>query len=1560
VIDPTDPLLDLGDAAVPIVGDPVRLAFVLAAGGGLELPIEPSRLALLRRARRDGEQGLWLALGALAYGTRVAPIVVWPVELADDGRLVHARGRAPRINDVLVAALAADGIDLPLAGDGELDLATVLARASAVADARGWHVERVARVAVLSFAAFDVARDTATLGLANPLLNKLCGDAPADELPRPALDDVVAPLDADARQLAAISAAAAGASFVVTGGPGTGKSQTIANLVAHCTSAGKSVLVVSDRAPALDVVLRRLAAAGIGEFCLPLYGEHAAPAQAITALTRVLDRAFRPAPGSAGSERARALATALDTHRNAIHATTPLGITVHDVIARLVELRTVPRAALAERDAALLDRTGFDRRLTAVRALADAARHVEPIAGHAWRAAAPSQVDRTAPPCAPGAPTGFGGADGQALVPAVGEPGRVVRVLGELRAALGSLAASLARFALLVPGCVARTPVQLRALGALAARAALSPRPGAELLTVARSSRADDVGERVALIRARGGGAIEPPRDPATFIAIAQRRRALADEVAERFVDADALPAEELWAQLKRWTTSAAPLRFVALRGARGAVRAAAQPGAVESDAVMLSALEATIAERACRAALLAADAPARRWFGELGGDPLSLDLDAVERAATWGADLRRAFDRVTIAGGDTGRQTAWRALVAQVAAGPEQARVDRSGSAGPRSTAEGRCGDSINRSGSAGPRSTAEGRCGDSIDRSGSAGPRSTAEGRCGDLIEPFAELAAAVASWDRSLAELADATGIAMAALADGADHLQSLGVRLNELTHAAAAFPAWARFHSARHAARVAGVEPAIEAIERGDLPADQLADAWQRATLLAWLEAEMRATPALARFDGSSHHTRVAAFTEADRAAHAAARACAIARLSERVPSQRLAGHPESALLRAARADRPLRELLAGLPTLLPRLAPCVLATPQAVARELAVTGPRFDVVVFDEASQLPLGHALGALARAHAAVVVGDPQQGSGAGDVLAAALAAGWPKIELETHYRSRHDDVFAFANRAYYADRVDLLPAAAGAPDLGIAWRCVTGVADASGANRTEADAVVRDVVAALRARPERTIAVVVASRAQEELIRDLLHEACSAQPALVAALAAHAERGEPLLIATPDRLHGEERDVTVLSVGGSADELGAFAQAGASRWLAVATTRAREQLVVVTSFAPEAIPADAPACARELAALIERARDATNMRAESGEAMTPITAAIARALSDRGWIVRHRVGTGPLPVELAVVDPDRPDRFVLAIEHDGPTYARLASARDRDRLRAQRLAQLGWRVHRVWSLDWWRDPERETQRAHSAIVAALAASRQRVASAPVARPRVARGSTPLPVVVPSLAAATALAAGSGPTEALVGASTTPTRVARGSIAIGPYIAAAIPAGRRAPDDMFAPKHHAELGKVVEQVLAAEAPICLDLLARRVGAYFGVGKVTPRVTDQVRVALAGRGRWGDEEGVVWRLDQDPAAVPAVRIAGAHAAARRDVGEVPLSELAAAVRVVVERTHDIGPTDLVRDCARLLGFPRITERVAERVAAGVRLASARELIAVANDRATLP
>jgi hypothetical protein len=181
-------------------------------------------------------------------------------------------------------------------------------------------------------------------------------------------------------------------------------------------------------------------------------------------------------------------------------------------------------------------------------------------------------------------------------------------------------------------------------------------------------------------------------------------------------------------------------------------------------------------------------------------------------------------------------------------------------------------------------------------------------------------------------------------------------------------------------------------------------------------------------------------------------------------------------------------------------------------------------------------------------------------------------------------------------------------------------------------------------------------------------------------------------------------------------------------------------------------------------------------------------------------------------------------------------------------------------------------------------------------------------------------------------------------------------------YSAASIPAGRRTPDELYEPRLADEVGHIIDAILVSEAPIHLDLLARRVGAYFGIARVTLRVGERVRELVADRGRYGagSDADVVWRVDQDASALPTVRTADEAAETKRDVDEIPLSEIAAAAAVVLSRAIGAPLDDLARDTARLLGFARVTDRVARRMRTGIDLLVTRGGCLVDGDRASLP
>jgi hypothetical protein len=185
---------------------------------------------------------------------------------------------------------------------------------------------------------------------------------------------------------------------------------------------------------------------------------------------------------------------------------------------------------------------------------------------------------------------------------------------------------------------------------------------------------------------------------------------------------------------------------------------------------------------------------------------------------------------------------------------------------------------------------------------------------------------------------------------------------------------------------------------------------------------------------------------------------------------------------------------------------------------------------------------------------------------------------------------------------------------------------------------------------------------------------------------------------------------------------------------------------------------------------------------------------------------------------------------------------------------------------------------------------------------------------------------------------------------------------AVAKYIAASVPAGRRPADHVYEERYADEVAKIIGVVLAAEAPVHFDLLARRVGAYFGIGRVTAKLSERLRALLGDRGVFGAgaDQDVVWRPDQDRAALPGVRVSGDAAETKRDIDEVPIAEIAAAAAVVLSRTAGGPVDDLVKDAAKLLGFARVTDRIAKRVRLGVDALVQRGGCVVDNGRAAPP
>ncbi|MBM4393400.1 MAG: DUF3320 domain-containing protein, partial [Deltaproteobacteria bacterium] len=769
-----------------------------------------------------------------------------------------------------------------------------------------------------------------------------------------------------------------------------------------------------------------------------------------------------------------------------------------------------------------------------------------------------------------------------------------------------------------------------------------------------------------------------------------------------------------------------------------------------------------------------------------------------------------------------------------------------------------------------------------------------------------------------------------------------------RLVGLSQQMPRFRGWCFYRRAASEVERQGLEALVRAHATGQVRASQLVGAGERAVLSRWVAAVRDAEPALRDFEGKEQHRRVARFQAADRAHILLGRQRVLARLDARRPATR-AGMAESSEpgilareVKKQRAHLPVRKLLASIPNLLPRLKPCLLMSPLSIAQYLPAGGRPFDLVVFDEASQIGTHDAIGAIARGAQVVIVGDSKQlpptafftrDLGDGDeallpddndivemesILDEALAARLPEQMLGWHYRSRHEALIEFSNRHYYDNRLDVFPAARGRDgELGLRWHPVAGRYDKgkSRSNRAEAEALVGWLVEALRATAPgaRSFGVVTFSLPQQTLVQDLLDLARGEFPEIEAHWSD--ELLEPVFVKNLENVQGDERDVILFSICYGPDEsgktwmnFGPLNRKGGERRLNVAVTRARRSLHVFSTMTADHID-----LARTTATGAQHLKAFLAYAAERGSLgprpphHAPLGSEFERQVHDAivslGYRVDAQVGCGGYRIDLAVIHPDRPGEYLLGVECDGAAYHAAATARDRDRLRQDVLDGLGWSLHRVWSTDWWFDRAGQAEALRAALEAA-------------------RAEPPPPAPAP-------LAPASPPAVAAPVAADSP---------VVPYRVATLAAMKHGDTEaMYQSASTARLRAQVEQVIAEEAPIHVDDLCRRVSATWGISRVTDRVRRRVIEAAPGL---VTRDSFAWAPGADPAAWTAIR-GPAPDGSTRDVEAICPEELDAALSWTLSHALSLDEAALVREAARLFGIARPGRKVDERLRARV-------------------
>ena len=527
----------------------------------------------------------------------------------------------------------------------------------------------------------------------------------------------------------------------------------------------------------------------------------------------------------------------------------------------------------------------------------------------------------------------------------------------------------------------------------------------------------------------------------------------------------------------------------------------------------------------------------------------------------------------------------------------------------------------------------------------------------------------------------------------------------------------------------------------------MEASKVADILVGALLDSWIDQVSLSDPRLERWRSFERNQLVATFANLDQQLVQSAYSRIVRAYNDRVRGVAQESGAQVIIRESEKKTRhlPIRKLLERSTDVIQLIKPCMMMSPLTVSNYVPAT-TRFDVVVFDEASQVKPEDAVNCIYRGRQLIVAGDQKQlpptsfFSGADDesdeelddfesVLDSAKAAGLTPLPLTWHYRSRHESLIAFSNRAFYKGRLLTFPSATyEADDLGVSFHRAHGVyrRGTSRDNPIEAAKVAERVRFFVENYPDLSVGVVTMSEAQRTAVQGAMERLAQESPAIGSLLNSGAGIDD-FFVKALENVQGDERDVIIMSIGYGPDEHGKFTmnfgplnKKGGWRRLNVAITRARRRLEVVASFEYDQLIPGENETLRHFRRFMNYAQNGSSVFAIDSEDSLGGTESVFEEqvlaqIESWGYEVVPQVGVAGYRIDMAVRHPDRPGTYALGIECDGAAYHSAPTARDRDRLRHAVLEGLGWRLHRIWGLSWWRDRDNQVAALKLAIENAI-----------------------------------------------------------------------------------------------------------------------------------------------------------------------------------------------------------------------------------------------------
>ncbi|MDO5656755.1 MAG: DUF3320 domain-containing protein [Paracoccus sp. (in: a-proteobacteria)] len=1430
---------------------------------------------LYRKARSDMAEGgtntLFLAVGFLRWKRSEgdsrsyrAPLLLLPVKLErrsaqSEFRLTQLEDEV-RINATLLELLKRDFElripelegELPRDHSG-LDIPRIMEILRLrVRDVAGFEIVEDCALSTFSFAKYlmwkDLVDRTDSLRESNLVAHLVDNPTEAFEgaktpMPRPSdIDrkhgpgDILAPLPADSSQLAAVLAAAEGRDFVLIGPPGTGKSQTITNIIADQLGRGRTVLFVAEKSAALDVVHRRLERHGLGDAVLEL---HSSKADRKIVLAQ-LGRSWERASGANAqdwirvADDLRLTRDELNDYVDALHRPGRQGFSVYQAIGRVAG--GMPGFALRFDNKDCHDAAGYQR----LRNLADELGQRHRIISDLDPQGPLSLLDQ--------GEWSFGWQDDY------------IASAQALRQAQTRAADARQELA--------------RDLG-LSQEQVDSPDIAAALTWLA-TQRLDHPAIAPAALRDPDRGQAQLDTLSGVLTAARQARGALAASYPDEGLADMPLDTLELqWrdAQGKSW-----PFAGMAQRKLRRLLQTYTMSGQADP----------------------ARDLPALRQLLRARQDIAASDLHDLPGFAGESSDITRISAELDAAKAFLELERHLRA------AGLPASRTEEH---------------------------------------------RAELSRLSGGSFAPALRQVAQTSHAEQAAASAFTALGGALPP--DSAPLLAGL----ESLQHR---FSDWLKWRASRAEAVHAGLEPLVAALEeKADI--DDAARAFERAYMAWWLRLAMDAEPCLRGFAHWQHDALIQRFRELDAALADLASTEVMRRLGNDLPMRdAVPRNSELGGLRhqlgLQRPTKAIRNLIGDMPTSFAKLAPCVLMSPLSVAQYLPAGQAQFDLVIFDEASQISTWDAIGAIARGRQAIIVGDPKQlpptnffGRSDDDndesadlaefekdmpsILDEVAAAGIPTHRLNWHYRSRDEALIAFSNHFYYDGGLVTFPS----PDAsGQAVRLhkVKGVYQRGkgSTNPDEARAIAAFICKRLTEwlklpednRP--TLGVITFNAQQQGLILDLLDAARKASPDLEWFFSD--DREEPLIVKNLENIQGDERDVMLFSITFGPDQAGKFTmnfgamnKDGGEKRLNVAVTRARSELHVFASITADQIDLTRTRArgVADLKAFLDYAdRGAVALAAQDSGSLGPVESpfeeAVRDALTAKGWEVHSQIGVSGFRIDLGMRHPDHAGVWLAGVECDGARYHSSATARDRDRIRQAVLEGLGWSILRIWSTDWFRAPAETLGRIDAGLRDILEADRLRRAEVEESL----QDPDPLPPE-PEIAAPTTIVR-----ENFLPEAEPVAQFARSADQHAPQ--AAIPEPDTTPDAdrFFEDSYTPQLVALMQKAVTAHGPMPATSLARHMAQLHGWQRTGARIQARL-AALEGQFDVTTEDGIrfLWTRGGIKDRVPFRGMDG------RSLREISRTEIAELIDRNATRISEAEDPEL--EIARLAGIARLSK-----------------------------